>query len=130
MNTTLKLTRQENIRESKLIGKRDEVRELEKKEPREKVSTIFCATLHRIISCNSSFLVQHTSQEIRLTCYLLIVLKYSTMSISRLQTDHSLIEFAIKVRFKRANPTQCKVYDYKRGDFDGLRSFLSRIPLF
>ncbi|CAB4006426.1 Hypothetical predicted protein, partial [Paramuricea clavata] len=43
-------------------------------------------------------------------------------------TDHNIIEFEVQHSFRRANPVTRTVFDYKRGNFDELRSYLTRKP--
>ena len=46
-------------------------------------------------------------------------------------TDHHMIhiiEFHIKLKFKRARNVKRRVYNYKLANFDGLRSWLSNVP--
>ena len=41
-------------------------------------------------------------------------------------TDHHIIEFQVKLRFKRAKPITRTTYNYEHGNFNDLRSFLLR----
>ena len=43
-------------------------------------------------------------------------------------TDHLIVEFTIRQKFRRAKPAMRRVFDYKQGDFESLRCSLSRIP--
>ena len=43
-------------------------------------------------------------------------------------TDHNIIEFEVQHSFRRANPVTSTVFDYRRGNFDELRSYLTRKP--
>ena len=51
-----------------------------------------------------------------------------TAEQSNFPTDHYIIEFQVRQTFRRANPVPQNVYDYKRGNFDELRSFLTHNP--
>ena len=44
-------------------------------------------------------------------------------------TNHFIVEIAIHLKFKKATPVKRWVYDYKSGDFDGLRNYLSQSPI-
>ena len=52
----------------------------------------------------------------------------STPDESKFPTDHYIIEFQIKLKFKRARNIKRRVYNYKLASFDGLRSSLANIP--
>ena len=52
----------------------------------------------------------------------------NTFKTDDFPTDHLLVEFFIKLKFRRAKPVKRRVFDYKNGDFEGLRSTLSHIP--
>ncbi|CAB4008436.1 Hypothetical predicted protein, partial [Paramuricea clavata] len=43
-------------------------------------------------------------------------------------TDHNIIEFEVQHSFRRANPVTRTVFDYRRGNFDELRSYLTCKP--
>ena len=43
-------------------------------------------------------------------------------------TDHHIIEFGIQKSFCRAKSVTRTIFDYRRGNFDGLRSYLTRNP--
>ena len=43
-------------------------------------------------------------------------------------SDHYVIEFEIRHKFKRSRGTKRLVYDYKHGDFNALRVTLDRVP--
>ena len=45
------------------------------------------------------------------------------------QTDHYIVEFDVKLKFKRAKPVKRRVFDYGKGNFDELRNFLTRYPI-
>lgn len=44
-------------------------------------------------------------------------------------TDHYIVEFKVKLRIKRAQPIKRLVFDYKNGNFNELRNFLTRFPI-
>ena len=44
-------------------------------------------------------------------------------------TDHHIIEFRVKLRFKRAKPITRTTYNYEHGNSNDLRSLLLREPL-
>ena len=44
-------------------------------------------------------------------------------------TDHYIVELEIHLKFKRATPVKRQVFDYKNGNFDGLRNFLTQFPI-
>ena len=44
-------------------------------------------------------------------------------------TDHYVVEIDVQLKFKRANPVKCQVFDYRDGKFDELRNFLTRNPI-
>jgi hypothetical protein len=48
---------------------------------------------------------------------------------SNFPSDHYIVEFEIQQAFHRANAVTRNVFDYKRGSFDELRSFLTHNPL-
>ena len=43
-------------------------------------------------------------------------------------TDHYIVEFQIKLKFKRARNVKRRIYNYKLANFEGLRSCLSNVP--
>jgi hypothetical protein len=43
-------------------------------------------------------------------------------------TNHHIIEFQIKLKFKPARNAKRRIYNYKLANFDGLRSYLSNVP--
>ena len=52
----------------------------------------------------------------------------NTFKTDDFPTDHLFVEFSIKLKFRRAKPVKRRVFDYKNGDFEGLRSTLSHTP--
>ncbi|CAB4041921.1 Hypothetical predicted protein, partial [Paramuricea clavata] len=44
-------------------------------------------------------------------------------------TDHYIVELEIHLKFKKATPVKRQVFDYKNGNFDGLRNFLTQFPI-
>ncbi|CAB4035733.1 Hypothetical predicted protein [Paramuricea clavata] len=44
-------------------------------------------------------------------------------------TDHYIVEFDVKLKFKRAKLIKRRVFDYGKGNFDELRNFLTRYPI-
>jgi hypothetical protein len=44
-------------------------------------------------------------------------------------TDHYIVEFDVKLKFKRAKPIKRRVFDYGEGNFDELSNFLTRYPI-
>ena len=47
---------------------------------------------------------------------------------STFPSNHYVIEFSIKLRFKRAKGTSRQVFDFKKANFDALRAALARTP--
>lgn len=43
-------------------------------------------------------------------------------------TDHMIVEFTIKLKFRRAKPVKRRIFDFKHGDLEGLRCSLSHVP--
>ena len=46
----------------------------------------------------------------------------STLEQSKFPTDHYIVEFQIKLNFKRARKVNRKVFNYKLANFEGLRN--------
>ncbi|CAB3984285.1 Hypothetical predicted protein [Paramuricea clavata] len=44
-------------------------------------------------------------------------------------TDHYIVELEIHLKFKRATPVNRQVFDYKNGNLDSLRSYLTQFPI-
>ncbi|CAB4007842.1 Hypothetical predicted protein [Paramuricea clavata] len=52
----------------------------------------------------------------------------STPEQCKFPTDHYIVEFQIKLKFKRARNVKRRIYNYKMANFEGLRSCLSNVP--
>ena len=62
--------------------------------------------------------------------FLLQYIDQITTSIRSLhRSDHYIVEFDVKLKFKRAKPIKRRVFDYRKGNFDELRNFLTRYPI-
>lgn len=48
--------------------------------------------------------------------------------MSDFPSDHFIIDFLIRQKFTKAKPVSRIVYDFKNGDFEGLRNALNRVP--
>ena len=44
-------------------------------------------------------------------------------------THDYIVEFEVKLKFKRVRPIKRRVFDYGKGNFDELRNFLTRYPI-
>ena len=44
-------------------------------------------------------------------------------------TDYYIVEFEVKLKFKRAKPVKRRVFDYRKGNFDELRNFQTQTPI-
>ncbi len=44
-------------------------------------------------------------------------------------TDHYIVELEIQLKSKRATSVKRQVFDYKNGNFDGLRNYLRQFPI-
>ena len=51
----------------------------------------------------------------------------STPEQSKFPTDHYIVEFQVKLNFKRARNVKRKVYNYKLASFEGLRNCLANV---
>ena len=52
----------------------------------------------------------------------------STPEQCKFPTDRYIVEFQIKLKFKRARNVKRRIYNYKMANFEGLRSCLSNVP--
>lgn len=67
-----------------------------------------------LLLCNFSEVIDHVSTTSPLQ--------------NEFPSDHYLVDFFVRLKFKRSKCVRCKMYDYKRADFDDLRSCLQLLP--
>ena len=67
-----------------------------------------------LLLCNFSEVIDHVST--------------TSPSQNEFPSDHYLVDFFIRLKFKRSKRVPRKTYDYKRADFDDLRSRLQLLP--
>lgn len=67
-----------------------------------------------LLLCNLSEVIRHVST--------------TTPSQKDFPSDHYLVDFFIRLKFKRSKRVRRKTYNYKRADFDDLRSRLQLLP--
>ena len=48
---------------------------------------------------------------------------------SNFPSDHFIVDFEIQQAFHRGNPVTRNIFEYKRGNFDELRNYLTTNPL-
>ena len=59
---------------------------------------------------------------------IIMKIQTSTPDQCKFPTDHYIIEFQIKLKFKQVRNVKRRVYNYKLGNFEGLRSCLPNVP--